>query len=303
MKGNKSTKARWKTPPTSQEEAGVSTQAAKKRNTTIVTGKGTEKAKKKSATKEHGEDVIAATKNNNSNNNPLPLLNMMKLDEDDNYADNNNNDGPMISSVLPASVLPDALETAVNTTSSTQQVGGRIYSSTNEAWADACAAAAAAADIAYGVVQVQGSGFINSKDNEMLDEYKNDDDNEEDDDDDDTCNTAAATHNNVNTDIASGIALGSDLIYPKHHGLLDEDDDEEEGEEEEEESMAGEVASAMCSKPMPPNTCLQMSPTEAKAAMEQYRRDYKKIYNKQRLQSIKSASASDHSSSTLIWTM
>jgi hypothetical protein len=62
-------------------------------------------------------------------------------------------------------------------------VGGRIYSSTDEAWADACAAAAA--DIAYGVVQVQGSGVINSNDNEMLDEYENDDDNKEDDDDDD----------------------------------------------------------------------------------------------------------------------
>ena len=38
--------------------------------------------------------------------------------------------------------------------------------------------------------------------------------------------------------------------------------------------MASEVASAMCSKPIPPNTS-QMSPTEAKAAMKQYRRDYK----------------------------
>ena len=151
MKRNRGN-ARRKTP--AEEEAGVSTQAAKKRNTTIVTGKGTEKAKKKSATKEHGDDeyspenvVIAATENNN----PSPLLNTMKLDEDDNYADNNNNDGPIISSVLPASVLPDALETAVNTAFSTQQVGGRIYSSTDEAWADACAAAVA--DIAYGVMR------------------------------------------------------------------------------------------------------------------------------------------------------
>ena len=281
---------RRKTP--AEEEAGVSTRAAKKRNTTIVTGKGTEKAKKKSATKEHGKDeyspenvVIAATENNN----PSPLLNTMKLDEGDNYADNNNKDGPIISSILPASVLPDALETAVNTASSTQQVGGRIYSSTNEAWADACAAAAV--DIA---TQVQGSGVIKSNDDEMLDKYENDDDNKEDDDydDDDTRNTTAATHNNVNTDISSGIALGSDLIYLEHYGLLDEDDDEEEEEEVEEE----EEASAMCSKPTPPNTS-QMSPTEAKAAMKQYRRDYKKIYDKQRLQSIKSASASNHSSS------
>lgn len=41
-----------------------------------------------------------------------------------------------------------------------------------------------------------------------------------------------------------------------------------EEEEEEEDSLAPEVASAISSKPKPPDT-LQMSPTEATAAMKQ----------------------------------
>jgi len=72
---------------------------------------------------------------------------------------------------------------------------------------------------------------------------------------DDARNTAAAAHNNINTAIASGVAQGSGLIYPKHHGLLDEDDDKEEDKEEEEDPMApGEVANAKSSKPKPPDT-------------------------------------------------
>ena len=49
-------------------------------------------------------------------------------------------------------------------------------------------------------------------------------------------------------------------------------------------------------RPKPPDTS-QMSPTEAEAAMKQYQKDCKKIYDKKRLQSIKSAAASNHSSS------
>ena len=152
-------------------------------------------------------------------------------------------------------------------------------------------------DIASGVAP--GSGLIS--DDAAAAAHNNNDDN----DDkklDDAHNTAAAAaahnnantdHNNANTDIASGVAQGSGLIYTEHHGLLDEEDDDEE---EEEEDPMDEVASAKSSKPKPPDT-LQMSPTEAKAAMKQYRKDYKKIYDRQRLQSIKSAAASNHSSS------
>ena len=152
-------------------------------------------------------------------------------------------------------------------------------------------------DIASGVAP--WSGLVNNDADAAAAAHNNNDDND-DEKLDDARNTAAAAaaaaaaHNNAHTDIVSGVAQGSGLIYPEHHGLLDEDDDEEE--EEEEEDPMDEVASAKSSKPKLPDTS-QMSPTEAKAAMKQYRKEYKKIYDKQRLQSIKSAAASNHSSS------